>query len=612
MARDVWNAPVSRCVRLMPAVAPMLSLAILALLILGAFLPAASIVSMGLTIGSLPAAVRGGVGSPAARHTLEALAAWAGVMGLQQIEPRLLFAAAAFVRNRIDAHLQERVMSALNRPWSIAHLEDQKTADLVTQVAGVGVAGYTPGGSLYQLITSRVSRTLGALASGALLFAYHWWAPLCLLAAQVAYSTVNQRINAGQAATVLGQTQSLRRANYYRDLALAPGAAKEVRLLGLGDWLIGRVKGEWMASVGQQWRTQRRGLLIGMAAAIAAAVVNIVIFGLIGLDAASGVISLAALLIYLRAAQAFTSLGQLGAADFVIEHGAAALPSLLELEAMAGPADPPAANAALPAAAPEVAISFENVSFAYPGGAPVLRHLNLTIPAGSSMALVGLNGAGKTTLVKLLARLYDPTEGAVRVDGVDLKDIAPAAWRTRIAAIFQDFLRYHLPARANIGFGGVAHAGDQAALDRAAAKAGVLERIAALPSGWDTPLARQYTGGADLSGGEWQRIGLARALFAVEAGARVLILDEPTSNLDVRGEAELYDRFLDLTRGLTTVLISHRFSTVRRADRICVLEDGAVREIGSHDELMALGGRYAELFTLQSARFTGDEAEGAA
>jgi ABC-type multidrug transport system fused ATPase/permease subunit len=219
------------------------------------------------------------------------------------------------------------------------------------------------------------------------------------------------------------------------------------------------------------------------------------------------------------------------------------------------------------------------------------------------MALVGLNGAGKTTLVKLLARLYDPTEGAIRVDGDDLKGVDPTDWQRRIAAIFQDFLRYGLPARDNVGFGGLAMAHDQAALERAAEKAGVLERIERLPAGWDTPLMRQFAGGADLSGGEWQRIALARAMMAVEAGAKVLILDEPTANLDVRAEAELYDRFLDLTKGLTTLLISHRFSTVRRADRICVLEDGHAIELGNHDELMAMGGRYAEMFTLQSQRF---------
>jgi ATP-binding cassette, subfamily B, bacterial len=224
-------------------------------------------------------------------------------------------------------------------------------------------------------------------------------------------------------------------------------------------------------------------------------------------------------------------------------------------------------------------------------------------PAGRSLAVVGANGAGKTTLVKLLCGLYEPTAGRIEVDGQDLAEIDPMAWQERLAAIFQDFSRYALTARENVTLGAPL---DDAALQRAATRAGALPVIDRLPNGWETVLSRQFTGGDDLSGGQWQRVALVRALYAVERGARVLVLDEPAANLDVRAEAELYDRFLDLTAGLTTIVISHRFSTVRRADRIVVLDGGRIAESGSHDELLALGGRYAHMFRLQADRFAGE------
>jgi ATP-binding cassette subfamily B protein len=213
-------------------------------------------------------------------------------------------------------------------------------------------------------------------------------------------------------------------------------------------------------------------------------------------------------------------------------------------------------------------------------------------------------------LVKLLARLYDPLEGRITVDGIDLRDLEPAVWQRRVAAIFQDFVRYHLPARENIGLGALHLLDDQERLDRSARRAGATSVIETLPAGWDTTLSRELSDGAELSGGQWQRIALARALMAVEGGARVLVLDEPTANLDVRSEAAVYDRFLDLTAGLTSIIISHRFSTVRRADRIVVLEHGRVVEDGTHDRLVSAGGRYATMFRLQASRFSDDDPAG--
>jgi ABC-type multidrug transport system fused ATPase/permease subunit len=273
-------------------------------------------------------------------------------------------------------------------------------------------------------------------------------------------------------------------------------------------------------------------------------------------------------------------------------------PAMAPAGALSGPTagTPTRSATGLPASE----IRFRDVTFAYPAGgeAAVLEGFDLTIPAGSSLAIVGQNGAGKTTLAKLLCRLYDPQAGAIEVDGTDVRDLDLAGWRERITAVFQDFIRFELPLRDNVAPAGAPDAPVLAAL----AQAGAAD-LADL----DTPLAKGYPGGTDLSGGQWQRVALARALCAVQLGAGVVLLDEPTAQLDVRGEAEIFERILAATRECTTILISHRFSTVRQADRICVLEHRRVVELGTHDELMAHGGRYRTMFDLQAERFAAGE-----
>jgi ATP-binding cassette, subfamily B, bacterial len=597
-------APLLQTMRLLPAVSPVDTAAVGLLILLQAMLPAATLVVTGIMIASLGPTVDAGLDSAAGRQTIHALVVWGILMLLLQVIPRLLSVVASSIGSQVESHMQERVLIALNRPWTIAHLDDPATADLISQVSGLGMGGTGPGMAVYSLVTGRLPSTLTAIVSGALLFAYHWWAALLLFLANFLFAWVVRRGFVQQARTLLGRTEAVRRAEYFRDLALAPAAAKDVRILGLSDWVIERLRLEWLPGQQEQWRLQQSGFIFSLAGLAAVITALLFVLSLLADDAASGVVTIGALYVYLRAAQSIGGVASLRDGDHAIEYGAQAIEALQALERLTI-LPIAAAVTALPGSAPQIDIRFDRVSFSYPGAAaPALRDLDLMIPAGTSLAVVGLNAAGKTTLVKLLARLYDPTSGTIRVDGVDLRYVAPADWRRRVAAIFQDFQRFPLSPRDNIGFGGLALAGDQEALNRAAAKAGVLDRILALPKGWDTPLARQFTDGADLSGGEWQRVGLARALFAVEAGATILILDEPTAHLDIRAEAQLYDRFLDMTKGLTTILISHRFATVRRADRICVMEAGAVAELGTHDELVALGGTYATLFNLQSARFT--------
>jgi ATP-binding cassette subfamily B protein len=246
----------------------------------------------------------------------------------------------------------------------------------------------------------------------------------------------------------------------------------------------------------------------------------------------------------------------------------------------------------------------EHVRFDYPGGPVVLEDVSLTIPVGRSTAIVGFNGAGKTTLVKLLTALYQPTGGRVSHDGRDLAEADPASWQRHFAVAFQDFARYPLTLRENVAMSAIRALDDDAGIVADLDRAGLAHLVESLPDGLDTPLSRLLPGGRDLSGGQWQRLALARSLFAVRHGAGILVLDEPTAQLDARGEAGFYDSFVDLTRGVTSIIISHRFSSVRRADQIAVLDDGWIRECGTHAELLAADGLYARMFRIQASRFT--------
>jgi ATP-binding cassette subfamily B protein len=257
---------------------------------------------------------------------------------------------------------------------------------------------------------------------------------------------------------------------------------------------------------------------------------------------------------------------------------------------------------AIPAPRPILqGFEFQDVCFAYPGSEKlVVRNINFRLYAGEKIALIGENGAGKTTLVKLLARLYEPTAGRILLDGVDLRDYDVEDLRREIGVIFQDYMRYDMAARENIGFGKIESASDELRIQDAAYKSLAKNVIDRLPNGYDQMVGRRFEGGVDLSGGEWQKFALARAYMR---DAQLLILDEPTATLDARAEFQVFQRFAELTRGRMAVLISHRFSTVRMADRILVLADGAIQEQGSHEKLLALGGRYAELFELQAAGY---------
>jgi ATP-binding cassette, subfamily B, bacterial len=252
-------------------------------------------------------------------------------------------------------------------------------------------------------------------------------------------------------------------------------------------------------------------------------------------------------------------------------------------------------------------IELDNVSFHYEGSdRMVLQDVSCTIEPGETVAIVGRNGAGKTTLIKLLSRLYDPTDGRILLDGYDIRDFDPAELREKIGVLYQDYATYQTTAHENIGLGRVEDMEDMASIESAADRGGASEIIDRLPSGYETMLGKWFDEGYNLSGGEWQKVALSRAFMR---DAPILVLDEPTAALDAQAEYELFVRLRELTRGRTAIFISHRFSTVRRADHILVLEEGKLVEEGSHEELMRLGERYARLFNLQAAAYLGHDTE---
>lgn len=596
--------------RLAPDVSPPLMAALAASVFASAVLPVAFTVFSGLLVGSVPATVQHGFASSAGRTTLSLLVVASAIFGVTRMIEPLRESLATILGLRFDRHLQKRVMHAVGTPAGIAHLEDPKVLDRIKVAQGIGTTFFGPGDAL-SAFTSVVPMRVRGLGSVLLLAPFHWWLALALLIAQLVAWRLVRREYFRSIALVSDRANTIRRSEYFRDLALSSSAAKELRLWGLLEWLTDRCDGEWRRVMGEAWRERARGRRTMVAISLALAAAYFLALMLVVLAALQGDIGLGSLAVYAAAIRGSAALSSMSHADFRLSQSTEAVRAFVSLQPLRAKSGGMGHGLLLPKSSPRQGILFEGVTFRYPGQeTDALNNLELFIPAGQSVAIVGPNGAGKTTLVKLLCRLYEPTAGRIVVDGMDLREIDVRAWQRRIAALFQDFVRYHLSARENVSLsvGAAGESGRQA--QEAARKAGCLALVESLPQGWEALLSREYAGGVELSGGEWQRIALARALFATEGGARILILDEPTAHLDVRAEADLNRQMLEVTRGLTTILISHRFSTVRRAERICLVAGGQVVEQGTHDELVAAAGPYADMYALQAARFAEESAYG--
>jgi ATP-binding cassette, subfamily B, bacterial len=452
--------------------------------------------------------------------------------------------------------------------------------------------------SLMSETLGQAQQLLTVLMLAASLIFFNPWLLVLLALALIPAFLGESHFNGQSYSLLYSRTPEKRELDYLRYTGASDETAKEVKIFGLAPFLMERYK-----NLSEKFFTENRKLALRRASwgGVFSAIGNVgyyLAYAYIALRTVQGDITIGDLTFLSGAFASMRSLLESFLLRFSsIAEGALYLKDLFDFFDIKPRITKPASPHVFPNPIRD-GFTFENVGFKYMNSERwAVRHLSFTLRAGETLALVGENGAGKTTITKLLARLYDPTEGRILLDGIDLREYNPDDLRARTSVIFQDFIRYYLTASANIAVGQIEARDDAPKIQSAAAKSLADSVIAKLPKGYEQMIGKRFTEGVELSGGEWQKIALARAYMR---DAELLILDEPTAALDARAEHDIFLRFSELTKGKTAVLISHRFSTVRMADRILVLENGSLAEIGSHDELLSNNARYAELFKLQA------------
>jgi ATP-binding cassette subfamily B protein/ATP-binding cassette subfamily C protein len=527
------------------------------------------------------------------------VAAEAGLVAGQMGASRLLGLRRELLRGALGNSVNERILQKALE-LELRHFEDSEVYDKMQNARRE--ADSRPLSLALQVVTiGQQLVTLTALSG--LLWRVSPWSVAVIVAASIPAFLAEARLSGESFRVWTWRAPEGRRLNYLEWILTRDSHVKEVKLYGLGPLVLSRYRSLFGKFFEEDRALARRRLRAG------------VLFGLVSLGAFYAMYAVMAG----RAARAELSLGDLTLYIAVFRQGQAAVQAVLQavgglyedalfmsnlfayLEIPVGGEAPRRSPPLRPAPGPQP-IELRDVSFRYPGkDAWALRHVSLRLEPGEKLGLVGENGAGKSTLVKLLLRLYDPSEGAILYGGVDLRDMDPAELRRRVGAVFQDFVRYQFSAAENIGLGDPERVEDRAHVEAAARRGGADGVIAALPQGYETVLGGWFEAGHELSAGQWQKLAVARAFMRDQA--ELLILDEPTASIDAEAEHELFQRFQALAADRSAIVISHRFSTVRIADRIAVLHDGRLEELGPHRELLALGGRYARLFQLQAAGY---------
>ncbi|MGE5217009.1 MAG: ABC transporter ATP-binding protein [Chloroflexota bacterium] len=560
----------------------------------GALLPASQAWVGKLIVDGVVAAIRGGADPERIRIVFVYLLIELGLFLLSTA----LNQARRLIQQLIQLQLANRIRADIIRKaltLDLAFFEHPDFYDRLQNARREG--GYKPVDLIndtFQIVQS----TITLISFAALLLRFSPWLVVILLLTSIPAFIAETRFSEQGFRLLTRRAPETRQINYLARLLTEDSAAKEIKLFNLGDTLLTRYVTLFEKFFQEDKSLALRRAIVGFGLGLIATLGFYGSYAWIVWHTLQGKISLGDMTLYLSIFRQGQSTFQsiLSAVGSIYENNLfmANFFDFLSLETQMAVAAP----SQRPAAPLRRGIEFRGVGFRYPeSGEWALRDINLTIGAGEKIALVGHNGAGKTTLIKLLSRLYDPTEGTISIDGVDIRALDPLQLRQRIGVIFQDFVRYHLPAKENIGFGQIEALDSFERIVESARKSGAHAIIEDLPDGYETMLGRWFHAGHELSMGQWQKIALARAFMR---NAEILVLDEPTASVDAQTEYEIFRQFQKLTEGKMAILISHRFSTVRMADRIVVIEEGRIAETGSHDELLRREGIYARLFGMQA------------
>ena len=516
------------------------------------------------------------------------------LLGSRRLQGYLRELLRATVGNLLNGRILQKSLTL-----ELGQFEDARTYDLL-QNARRDAASRPVSLALATLLLARSLITLVSL--GLLLWNIAWWSVIPLALCALPEFLIETRLSRDAFALSSGRAHDSRKLTYLESMLTTDSHVKEVKLYGLGPLVLQRHRALFTRFLSEDQRLARRQLVLGTFFSSLSSLSFYVCYAAVGYRAAMGLLTVGDLTLAIAAFRQ----GQ-GALEDVLSSVAGMYEDALYVSNLGlffGLATTRATGSkVLPAG--RFSIELDHLSFRYPGHeAWALRDVSLTIAPGEKLAIVGENGAGKSTLIKLLLRFYEPTEGTIRFGGVDVRELDPEPLRARLGAVFQDFVRYQLTAAENIGLGDVARLESGEAIAQAALAGGAQEVLAELPQRQQTQLGTWFEDGRELSGGQWQKLAIARSFMRLGSregeGADLLILDEPTAAIDAEAEIALFERFQKLTVGRSAIIISHRFSTVRIADRIAVLEGGRLLELDSHDALVAKAGRYAHLFALQA------------